>query len=61
MKNHGDMVPQKENDNFLVTEPQNTDYCNLIHNSKLAIMMDFNKLQENLRRQYCDLRNKISE
>lgn len=55
------MVSQKENDNFLVTESQNTGYCNLIYNSKLAIMMNFSKLQENLWRQYNDLRNKINE
>ena len=61
-KNHGNAISQKENDNVLATEPKNTGYCDLIEKEfKITIMKKFNEVQENSKRQYNDLKNKINE
>ena len=45
MKNHGNVMSQKENDNFLATETKNVDYCDITDKEfKIAVMKKFSEL-----------------
>ena len=62
MKNHGNVVSQKENDNSPETKLKATEYCNLNDREfKIAVMKKLNKLQENSEMQFKELRNKNNE
>ena len=48
MKNHGNMVSQKENDNFPATKHKDMEYIDLTDKEfKRAVMTKFSELQEN--------------
>ena len=48
MKNHGNTVSQKEDDDFPATEPKDTEYCDRSDKEfTTAVMKKFNELQEN--------------
>lgn len=48
MKNQGNMISQKENDNSLATELKGMECCGLTDKEfEIGIMKKFNKLQEN--------------
>ena len=62
MKKHSNTVPQKENDNSPETKFKVMEYCYLTDREfKIAVMKKLNELQENSKRQFNELRNKISE
>ena len=62
MKNHGNTLSKKENDNSPETKLKVMDDCNLIDREfKIAVIKKLNELQENSERQFNDLRNKINE
>ena len=62
MKNHCNTVSQKGNDNFSAIEPKDMEYCYLPDKEfKIAVMKEFNELQENPERQYHNFRNKINK
>lgn len=62
MKNHGNMVKQKENDNFPATKPKDMEYCNITDKEfTIAVMKKSNELQKNSGRQFNELKNKINE
>ena len=59
MKNHGNMVSQKQNHKSPATEIGHR----ILHSDrefKIVVMEKFNKLQENSKRQFNELRNKIN-
>ena len=60
MKNHSNVVSQKENDNFIVLKPKDIDYYDLT-DKEFKNVKKFTKLRENSGRQWNDLRNKIKE
>ena len=62
MKNCGNIVAQKENDNSSETKLEVTEDYNLTGREfKIAVMKKFSELQENSERQFNELRNKINE
>ena len=45
MKNHGNVMSQKENDNFLATKTKNVEYCDITYKGfKIAVMKKFSEL-----------------
>ena len=45
MKNHGNVMSQKENDNFLATKTKNVEYCDITDKGfKIAVMKKFSEL-----------------
>ena len=62
IKNHGNIVSQKENDNSTETKLKVKEDCDLTDKEfKIAIMRKLSELQENSERQFNELRNKINE
>ena len=60
MKKYGNIISQKENDNFLTITSQNREYCDLTDKeSKIVVMKNSKELQENSERQYNDFRTKL--
>lgn len=60
IKNHSNTVSEKENGNFPETKLKVTEYCDLTDRKlKIAVLKKVKKLQENSRRQFSELRNKI--
>lgn len=57
MKNHSNVVSQKENDNFTVLEPKDIDYCDLTDKEFKNVGRKLTTLQENSGRQW----NKCSQ
>ena len=61
MKSYGNIVSQKENDNSLEIKLKVIDNCAIADREfKIAVMKKLNELQENLQRQFNELRNKIN-
>lgn len=61
IKTHGHTVPQKENDNSLETKLKVTEDCDITNRKfKVTVRKKLNQLQENLRKQVSELRNKIN-
>ena len=64
MKNHSNTVTHThtQNDNSSETKLKVREYCNLTDREfKIAGMKKLNKLQENSKRHFNELRNKINE
>ena len=62
MKNHRNMVQQKENDNSPKSNLKVMEVCNLTDREfKIAVMKKLNELQENSERQFNELRTKNNE
>ena len=62
MKNHGNTISQKENDNSPEIKLKITEVCDITDREcKIAVMKKLNKLQEKPERIFSELRNKINE
>lgn len=62
MKNQGNMISQKEKDYSLATELKGMECCGLTDKEfEIGIMKKFSKLQENSKRHFNEIRNKINE
>ena len=62
MKNQENMTPPKENNNFLLTDPEEMDSYELLDKEfKIIVLWKINKLQENIDRQLNKIRKTIHE
>ena len=61
MKNHSNTSKQEEDDKSPETNPEFTEIYNLNDTEFKIVIKKLNKLQENSKRQFSGLRNKINE
>lgn len=60
MKTQGNILSQKENSNSSVTILKGMEYCGLNDEFQIAVVKNFNKLQENSGRPFNEIMNKIN-